>query len=689
MSSPYPSHPHHPPSRPTERSDETQEISAVRPDDAPPPAGDGAGSWFTSPSEPPPSADPPTIGMPAVRDVPPAAAMPSYAPPVALTPHSVAPDMPPYDVPYDMQGPAAGGHPPVFPPTAVTAAPPGMPLPGNPRRRRRLLAIVAAATTVVVLLAGTAMAVALTSDVPGGTTVLGVDIGGLTRAEAVKALRDGLGARTTQPVAVTIEKAPAKINPADVGLAIDYDATVDRAATGWPNPFGGLFGGREVQPVVTVDAEKLDKALAEPAKDVVTAGTRPAIRFSGTTPEPTYPEAGRGLDRESSAKAVREGWLRADTVAIPLVQVAPATTKDEVDRLLKELAEPAVAAPVKVTTARGSFTISPEAIAASLILEADQAGKIVPRVDPVKLRQATATQLKAVEVPAKDATIAASGSQLVTTPHVQGQAVDVNKAAVALLEILPKEEPRTLQAPVVPVNPKLTTEGIAKLGIKERISTFTTRFPAGQPRTTNIRIGARAIHNQLVLPGKTFSVNDTTGARTKAKGYVDAPAIIGGKYKNDTGGGVSQLATTLFNAVFYSGLKDVAHTPHGYYISRYPPVIEATLFYPGLDLKFRNDSPHGVLITTAWTPTSITVSLWGTKRYTIKASWGDKRNITQPKERILTEDDCHSSTGKPGFTQDAWRIFYQGGREIKRQKFTWKYNAEPKFVCKPPAARPG
>ena len=93
---------------------------------------------------------------------------------------------------------------------------------------------------------------------------------------------------------------------------------------------------------------------------------------------------------------------------------------------------------------------------------------------------------------------------------------------------------------------------------------------------------------------------------------------------------MSQFTTTLFNAMYYAGLEDVFHQPHSYYFTRYPSVIEATIFYPSLDLKFRNDSPHSVLIDTSYTDTSITVTFWGTKRYDITTEWGPRRNVTSP-----------------------------------------------------------
>ena len=74
--------------------------------------------------------------------------------------------------------------------------------------------------------------------------------------------------------------------------------------------------------------------------------------------------------------------------------------------------------------------------------------------------------------------------------------------------------------------------------------------------------------------------------------------ILNGRLTPAVGGGISQFTTTLFNAAYYAGLEDVEHTPHSYYYSRYPAVIEATIFYPTLDMKFRNNTEYGVLIDT-------------------------------------------------------------------------------------------
>ncbi|MBL0205427.1 MAG: VanW family protein [Candidatus Microthrix sp.] len=116
-----------------------------------------------------------------------------------------------------------------------------------------------------------------------------------------------------------------------------------------------------------------------------------------------------------------------------------------------------------------------------------------------------------------------------------------------------------------------------------------------------------------IPPGGSFSVNDFVGQRTEEKGFVSAPVIEDGVFTKDTGGGISQYATTLFNASFFAGLDIPRYKAHSVYISRYPFGREATLAYPGVDLKISNPSPYGVMIWPTYTDTSITVSLYSTK----------------------------------------------------------------------------
>ncbi|SDY88767.1 Vancomycin resistance protein YoaR, contains peptidoglycan-binding and VanW domains [Micromonospora pattaloongensis] len=556
-----------------------------------------------------------------------------------------------------------------------------------PRRGRRAL-IASAVAAAAVVAAGGVAGYAYAGDVPRGTTVLGVELGGATRAEATAALRAELARRADRlaaPVPVTVAGKTARITPASVGLAVDVEATVAAATGKKSDRLTRLFGGHEVQPVVTVDAARLDAELRRAAGTFGEQMTMPAVVFEGITPKPVYPRPGKGLDAERSAQAVREGWLGGQAVAIPLVELHPASDAAEVDRLVAELAGPAVAAPVTVTTDRGELTIPPAATAKSLRLTADKNGKINPRIDQKALRAAIAGQLAKIEVKPKDATVSISGGKPRVSPSAPGQQVDLSALAGELLAVLPKPDGRHVTAALKPLQPGTTTEEIVKLGIKERVSTFTTHFDGGlsDPRSHNIVTAAKKVDGALVKPGKVFSLNGYTGPRGYAEGYKDAPVILDGKLVPGVGGGISQFTTTLFNATYYAGLEDVQHTPHSYWFSRYPSVIESTIFYPTLDFKFRNDTPYGVVIDTSFTSSSITVSIWSTKVYdSVTTEWSPRRDITTPETVYLEPGPtCIATDGINGFTQDAWRIFRKGGKEVEREKFTWRYLPEPRYRC--------
>ncbi|SBT52819.1 VanW family protein [Micromonospora narathiwatensis] len=575
------------------------------------------------------------------------------------------------------------------PAPAVTPTP-AQPGPARPGRRRLLLAGgIAAAVLAAAAGAGT---YAYAGDVPRGTTVLGTELGGRSRADAVHALRAELDRRSTAlsaPITVTVGEKSVEVKPADVGLAIDVDATVTAAAATEAHPVSRLVGSRTVHPVVTVDAARLDTTLTRVLGDQGREMTMPAIIFTGTTPKPVYPKPALTVDPTAAADAVKAAWLAGQPVTVPLVEKWPATSQAEVDRLIAELAKPAVAAPVTLSTDQGSVTIPPAAIARGLRFSADDAGTLTPRVDVKRLRAALGDRLAKIEVEPKDAGLTITGGKPKVVPGRAGRQVDATALSRDLLAVLPKADGRTVTATLTAAEPELTEAKLTELGVKERVSTFTTRFPGGlsSPRSQNIIQAAKDVDGTIVKPGETFSLNAHTGERGYDQGYQDAPTIVNGKLVPGVGGGVSQFTTTLFNATYYAGLEDVEHKPHSFYFSRYPAVIESTIYWPQLDFKFRNNTPYGLLIDTSYTSSTITVSIWSTKIYdSVKTEYGPRRDITQPKTVYLDPGPkCISAEGSVGFAQDAYRVITKDGKVIKREKFSWRYDAEPRFIC---AAKP-
>lgn len=546
-----------------------------------------------------------------------------------------------------------------------------------PKRTRLIIA-----GAIAVVLAGAGLvAYTLAGDVPRGTQVLGVDLGGKSRAEAERLLSETFGARAAEPVQIDLDGKAAMVDPAAFGLLLDIPATVDAATDGDAK----LFGERTVDPVIRLDQAKLDAALRKQLdpKDI-TLG-KPGITFAGTTPRATYPKPGRTLDPALAATNIRKTWLTGAAAPVPLTEQPPATSKEQVDQLIRTLARPAVAAPVVVKVDGKSFTLSGAAIAKGLVFTSDDAGLLTPSVDGMKLHAAAAGEFAKVETEPAEASISLAGGKPKVVASTAGTEVDLTKLGPALLAVLPNPGPREVAAEFVAKQADTTDAEMAGLGIKEKVSTFTTHFTGGRssPRSQNIITIAKQVDGAIVKPDETFSLNKHTGERTYSNGYKDAPVIVGGKLEPGVGGGASQFTTTLFNAAYYAGLQDVEHKPHSFYFSRYPSVIESTIFYPTLDLKFKNTTPHGILIDTSTTGSSVTVSMWSTKFYdSVKTVRSPRRNVTSPPTIYRKPGPkCIASSGLSGFTQDAWRVIRKDGAEVKREKFTWKYDPEPRFIC--------
>lgn len=182
------------------------------------------------------------------------------------------------------------------------------------------------------------------------------------------------------------------------------------------------------------------------------------------------------------------------------------------------------------------------------------------------------------------------------------------------------------------------------------------------------------------------------GERTAANGFTEGYVVSDGIFRKDLGGGVSQIATTTFNAMFFAGLQDVEHKPHSVYIDRYPEGREATVAWPTLDMAFRNDSPYGVLVTASVTPSTpssqgaATVEMWSTKRFDIDSRTSERYDYTAPATRTLDDADCEEATGTSGFSVDVFRDFKRPGSEkvIRTEKFHTDYIPADTVVCEPP-----
>ncbi|RTL63853.1 MAG: vanomycin resistance protein VanB [Pseudonocardiaceae bacterium] len=554
------------------------------------------------------------------------------------------------------------------------------------RRRRRPLLVAAAVVGLLAVLYVIDLLLGM-GDMPRGVSVAGQAVGGMSREEAEASLRATIDPRSTQPIVVTAGDVRTEIDADTAKLGVDWGATMERAGAQPLNPIERIrsfFVDEDFDIVGTADDRAVAAALEGMGPLVDDEATEASVRFDGLEPVPVMPEDGHSLDIPAAVPLVSTKWATGQPVELPLVTLKPVTTADDVRQVVDSIARPAVSAPITVTGEGAQGTLDPADIAKALTFRADAAAtpKLVPELNPEVVSDALSPQLEKTEKPGRDATLDVSGPTPVVVPSQDGRGIDYPATLTSMMPVLTAQAPRQVAAVYGDKPAKVTTEDIQKLGIAGEISTFTTGgFAADSGR--NIRRAAEQIDGTIVKPGETFSLNAKTNPRNAANGYVEAGIIEDGHPARGIGGGVSQVATTLYNAAYFAGMVDVAHKEHSFYISRYPVAREATVFDDIIDLKFRNDGPTGVLIKTFWTPTSLTVKIYGTKRYEVTSTTGPRTNETPPSPvTIPAGQPCSASSGAPGFTATDTRTLrnVQTG-EVRTERRTVRYNPSPIVVC--------
>ena len=538
------------------------------------------------------------------------------------------------------------------------------------------------------------------SGIARGTTVLDVPIGGMSNEEATRTLTRELRDDARARLPVSINEVQRTVAPARAGLGIDVDATVAAAGARSWNPVelvDALVGGSEVAPVVDVDRRALRAAVDRLSARVDREPVEGDVRIRGTKVRPVRPVDGISLQRRAAADALADAYL-VDTdspVELPADIDEPAIGQQAVDRAVQEVARPAVSAPVALTvrgTATTTVAVAPRDIGRALGFEPDGQGGLQPRLDGSRLHATIADDIAAVEEPARDATFDIVDGRPRVVPSQQGREVLPDTLTAAVLPALTATgSGRTATVDVEVSEPEVDTALARSLGVRRQISEFTTYYPSDFPgRLTNIHRAADLMNKTLVLPGDLFSFNRTVGERTEERGFAAGFIIDDGRLEVDFGGGVSQLATTTFNAAFFAGLEIVEHNPHSFYISRYPEGRESTIAWGIKDLRFRNDSEHGVFITTSYTDSSVTVRTYSTRRYRIEATQSPRfdvkpfETVYDPRPEGVEQGSCVASEGVPGFKVVVTRHFYTpgpGGQQVKTERFRTKYNPEHEVVC--------
>ncbi len=332
--------------------------------------------------------------------------------------------------------------------------------------------------------------------------------------------------------------------------------------------------------------------------------------------------------------------------------------------------------------------LEPLALGAALLAQADnEKGEFVVRLSIEKIRKSLAPLLDKVEREPVDAAFDFGRKSRVKISESR-KGVTLNEGAVlSALWRASKSKERKLELPLLETEPRLTLEQAKKLKVTGLVSSFMTRHPCCRPRVKNIHQAAKRLHDVVLRPGEKFSLNEHLGPRSRASGYLAAPTIVRGKMKNMYGGGISQLATTLFNAVLRGGYEIIQRQPHSIYFSRYPEGHEATVSFPEPDLIFRNDTQAGMVIQTQFTGTYIKVLVYGdVDGRTARLKKSKRYKIVQPPKEyegdpeMDPEESKRLRAGQLGWTLLVSRIVTLKDGTKKEESREVLYNPRPELL---------
>jgi vancomycin resistance protein YoaR len=513
--------------------------------------------------------------------------------------------------------------------------------------------------------------------VPRNIELDGVPIGGMQLGELDAALDAAASHAAGTPVELRLPELVITAEAADVGLVVDRQATVqaimdvDRGLvvdrfSSWITSY------REPRSVTLryeVDPAHVAEFVADHPHRVWREPVEPWFAAVEGRLEVQPPVAGLYLE---PADVVAALWSAADAgppfvADVPWSDRQPRFGQEDLDGALSDAAT--LARRVAVRVGERAALIGGETIRRWLRSEVTGNGRLTATIDTAAALEYLEGRLADLGTPGTPPVFTVVDGTVEYELGEPAMTCCGPEAGELLLELLRSEGGSV----VLPTRLADEDGGVAAaeaLGVEEVVGEFTTNHACCRARVQNIQRIADIVRGQLILPGESFSINEFVGPRTREKGFVAAGVIQNGHFDEGVGGGISQFATTMFNAAFFAGLELDDYQSHSIYISRYPYGREATMSFPKPDLRVTNTTPYAMLIWTSYTDTSITVQMYSTpyfdtaqtgqRSYKIRACTrvDTYRTRTAPDGTVL--EDAVFATYRPGEGLDC-----NGNRTVK------------------------
>lgn len=507
-----------------------------------------------------------------------------------------------------------------------------------------------------------------------GVSVAGVPVGGLTPEAAAARVQQSLNPTANERIVLRAGEDEWAMPLDRLGVTLDIDTTIDRAyavgrdesllsrpLTWWQT----LRDGHTVSPVPHYDPAATDAVLAQLARELHRAPREATVAVVGLAVHSQPAVTGRTLDVAASAERIRTA-IDAGTVGPvelvvqhqePLITTTePATSQAQA--ILDEPFRLHAAAPEWRQTADGytqrertfNWTIDQRQLAEmmSIVPAENESGQREWRIqfDTASLRADLNAIAAQISQSPRDARFDYEPSTETLRPLVVSQpglSLDVNAAVQATEEALIAGK-NTLELPLQVTQPRVSTADASKMNIHGAAAVGRSTF-GGSPvgREQNIAVAASRFNGVVVPPGAEFSFNEYLGDVVDATGYEESYIILGDRTAVGVGGGVCQVSTTLFRAALFGGFAITERHAHGYRVAYYEPPIglDATIYSPYVDLKFKNDTDNYYLIESE-------VDLQANEMafYLYGADTGRQVEVTDP---VILERIPH---GEPIYTED-------------------------------------
>ncbi len=466
-----------------------------------------------------------------------------------------------------------------------------------------LLVLVALAITALILgfsFAGSA------KTLPPGATIAGLSVGGLTTDEALAKVKARYDVLKATPAELTAGPRSFRIRPNAMILQVDWAGAVESAHRQGDGiaPVRGLrristrFFGADVTPRVNVSTAVLAHELNVMQRQINRPQREAAIRFRGLQPEIVPGATGRTLEREAAGRLVVSTLVSLDRspAALPVRISQPQVTASDLSPALDQV-RTAVSGPVRLTLGDTRWRLPRWRI--SKLLRLPRNGSTTVGIGGTEANTFFRRFRRQVDRKPADAVhVVLPSDRVQVRPAKPGLELDVGAAARAILAAALTPTDRVAKLVVATAQPERSTREARAMGITGRVAGYTTYYGGEPNRIHNVQLVARLIDGALIPPASTFSFNATTGERSPERGFLAAPVIINGELETGIGGGVCQVSTTVFNAAYEAGLPIESRTNHALYIDHYPQGRDATVNYPDIDLKFRNDTGRWLLVRT-------------------------------------------------------------------------------------------